>query len=437
MIGFIGLSHLGIVSSLATAAKGFETIGFDPAPGLCDHLGRGKFPVAEPGLEELFQSHRLRVRFSSDPAELGQCGLILVSLDVPTDAANRSDLAPLRELIDSVAGSIAPEATVVILCQVPPGFTRSLKTALVARGVRWAGNLFYQVETLIFGNAVERALHPERFIIGCDDPNAALPGNYATWLKAFECPFLPMRYESAELAKIAINLFLVSSVSTTNTLAELCEEIGADWSEIAPALHLDKRIGPHAYLTPGLGIAGGNLERDLITVKHLASEHGAEAGIVDAWFLNSRYRRDWAFRLVHELILFKKASATVAIWGLAYKSNTHSTKNSPSLGLIDDLAHIAKIAYDPQVRLDPTRFPRLQIAGSALEACRDADGLIVMTPWEEFAKIEPAIFKKSMKGNVVIDPFGRMDGTACFEAGLAYHRLGAPAAKALAELPLS
>src|SRR5439155_23632189 len=221
---------------------------FDHASGLCDQLNRGEFPIAEPGLDELYQSHKARIRFSGDAAELGRCDLIFVSLDVPTDTANRSDLEPLERLMDTVAGRIAPGATVVILCQVPPGFTRSLKTALLARGVEWAGRLFYQVETLIFGNAIERALRPERFIIGCADPKATLPGAYAEWLKAFGCPLLPMRYESAELAKIAINLFLVSTVSTTNALSEVCERIGADWSEVAPALRLDRRIGPHAYL---------------------------------------------------------------------------------------------------------------------------------------------------------------------------------------------
>ena len=324
--------------------------------------------------------------------------MIFVSLDVPTDTANRSDLEPLERLMDTVAGRIAPGATVVILCQVPPGFTRSLKTALLARGVEWAGRLFYQVETLIFGNAIERALRPERFIIGCADPKATLPGAYAEWLKAFGCPLLPMRYESAELAKIAINLFLVSTVSTTNALSEVCERIGADWSEVAPALRLDRRIGPHAYLAPGLGIAGGNLERDLVTVRNLAAEHGAEAGIVEAWLLDSRYRRDWALRKVQEGVLSQQDDAILAIWGLAYKPNTHSTKNSPALGLIEALPHVAKVAHDPLVRLDPAAYPRLQLANSALDACRGADALLVMTPWEEFAKIAPARIKDYMKG---------------------------------------
>jgi len=117
--------------------------------------------------------------------------------------------------------------------------------------------LFYQVETLIFGQAVERALAPERVIVGCRDPKAALPEPYSTYLKAFDCPILPMRYESAELSKISINVCLVASIGATNMMAELCEGIGADWSEIVPALRLDRRIGRHAYLAPGLGIAGG------------------------------------------------------------------------------------------------------------------------------------------------------------------------------------
>src|SRR6266536_3219602 len=118
MIGFIGLSQLGIVYSLATTAKGFEVLGFDPSSDLCDELNRGDFSVADPGLSELFQSHRSRIRFTSSAAKLAECDLAFVSLDVPTDQANRSDLAPLQKLMDSVAGHIGHDATVVILCQV-------------------------------------------------------------------------------------------------------------------------------------------------------------------------------------------------------------------------------------------------------------------------------------------------------------------------------
>src|SRR5262249_33391294 len=182
--------------------------------------------------------------------------------------------------------SLSPRALLVVLCQVPPGFTR---------GLPWSSErLFYQVETLVFGRAVERATRPERYIVGCAEPSKALPKVLATLLGAFGCPILPMRYESAELAKIAINCCLVASITTANTLAEISERIGAAWSEIVPALKFDARIGPGAYLAPGLGLAGGNLERDLATILGLSEAVGSEASVIRAFVANSRHRPDWA-----------------------------------------------------------------------------------------------------------------------------------------------
>src|SRR3546814_13393497 len=100
-----------------------------------------------------------------------------------------------------------------------------------------------------------------------------------------------MRDESAELAKISINMCLVSAVSTANTLAELCERVGADWREIVPALQLDRRIGPHAYLSAGLGISGGNLERDLATVIRFGDQYGSDVALVRAWPANRGHRQ--------------------------------------------------------------------------------------------------------------------------------------------------
>ncbi len=211
-----------------------------------------------------------------------------------------SDLSGIRKLIDQVAGALGPEAVLVVLCQVPPGFTRALTSVPHDR-------LYYQVETLVFGRAVERATEPERYIVGCADPAKPIDPRLRAVLEAFGCPILPMRYESAELAKISINMCLVASISVANTLAELCEAINADWSEIVPSLRLDRRIGQYSYLVPGLGIAGGNLERDLATVIRLADQHGTDAGVVRAWQANSRRRRDWAARAIRRMLVDQQA----------------------------------------------------------------------------------------------------------------------------------
>lgn len=418
-IGFAGLTHLGIASAVAAAARGFPVVAFDSDPTRIAALARGELPIIEPGLPDLLAQHRERLSFTATPADLRACSVVYVAPDVPTDDSGVSDLRPVRDLIGLVDSSLAAEATLVILSQVPPGFTRGLG--------RPPSQTFYQVETLVFGRAVERALHPERFIVGCADPAAALPGALAEFLEVFGCPILRMRFESAELAKISINTFLVASISAANTLAELCEHIGADWSEIVPALRLDRRIGPHAYLTPGLGLGGGNLERDLGTLCRLADANGTDAGVVRAWIANSRHRREWTLHQVHERVLARVPDPMLAVLGLAYKEDTASTKNSPALALLDALTPFAVRAYDPMVPARLELHPRLVPAPSALEACTGADALVIMTPWRQFRDLAPADVAARLRGRTVIDPYGVLPGDACRAAGLERVTLGAPA----------
>ncbi|MFZ5806239.1 MAG: nucleotide sugar dehydrogenase [Verrucomicrobiota bacterium] len=421
-IGFVGLSHLGINYSLATAAKGFNVVAYQPDKKLCAEMCKGKFPIEEPGLEELFLEHGKRMEFVENLKEISECPLVFVALDVKTDDSNHSDLEPLKNLIDEITPHLQKNSTLVILSQVTPGFMRKLVQTLRARKDFKAAHVYYQVETLIFGRAVERALHPERYIVGCENPQQEIPKEFHQWHESFQCPVLKMRYESAELAKLSINFFLVSSVSTTNTIAELCEKIGADWSEIAPALRLDARIGPKAYLKPGLGIAGGNLERDLVTFQKLAREHGTDFGIIDAWQRNSTYRRDWVLRELAKRVANFSHPPKLAIWGLAYKEDTHSIKNSAAIDLLKAIPNLEKCVYDPQVKLKEKDFSKTRQVTSALSACEGADILIVMTPWKEFKQIALADALKKMNSRIVLDPHGVFEQKQ--ESGLDYATLG-------------
>ncbi len=419
IIGYAGLTHLGLVSSLAAAAKGFETVGYDPDATLAGEVAAGRFRVVEPGLDELFATAAPRYAATAEVSALGRCDVVFIAVDVPTDVQSRSDVGPVRDLLARVAAVARPGASLVVLSQVHPGFTRAEQVRVERPG---GARLFYQVETLIFGRAVERAMEPERYMVGLADPAAPLPQALRQFLEAFGCPILPMRYESAELCKISINMFLVSSVSTTNMLAEVCEAIGADWREIAPALRLDRRIGPHAYLTPGLGIGGGNLTRDLVSVQALAAAHGTDAGIVGAWLSNSEHRRDWALRTLRAHGV-ERPGFVLGVWGLAYKEHTQFTKNSPALALIAALPGVAVRVYDPAVAASGTPSGVTRVA-SALDAARGVDLLAIMTPWPEFAGIDAGALAAAMRGRVVVDPFGVLAPGAAADAGLTLVRLG-------------
>jgi UDPglucose 6-dehydrogenase len=414
------MTHLGIVSSAATAARGCAVLAYDDDEDLIARLDRGELPIIEPGLNVLLAANRDRIEFGAVLRDLSRCDVVYIAADVPTDDEAQSDLAPIADLIERVSRHLRDDAVLVVLCQVPPGFTRRIASVPHAR-------LLYQVETLVFGRAVERALNPERFIVGCADPTRPLPAPYREVLDAFACPVLPMRYESAELAKISINCCLVASVTVANTLAELSESIGADWAEIVPALQLDQRIGPHGYLNPGLGIAGGNLERDLRTVLDLAAVTGADVGVVRAWIANSRHRRDWCWRVLRDHVLKPRRAAQIAVLGLAYKENTHSTKNSPAIALLTRLEAVEEVrirVHDPVV--SGATVPFATGCADPLACAAGADALVLATPWPEYRALRIEDLARVMAGRVLIDPFRLLNGEAATAAGFSYHALGMP-----------
>ena len=415
-VGFAGMTHLGLVSSAATADAGFKTICYDTDIGLIESLRKGNLPVREPHLDNLVAANSARLTFTSDQRALGDCNIVYISIDVPTDDEARSDLSVIDAQVQRVIPHLNATALLVILCQVPPGFTRSIKNIPLER-------LYCQVETLVFGRAVERAQKPERYIVGCAAPERPIDPRLQALFSAFSCPVLPMRYESAELAKIAINCCLVASIGVTNTLAELSEEIGADWNEIMPSLRLDARIGPKAYLSPGLGIAGGNLERDLQTVIGLARRHNTDSGMIVALLANSDHCKTWAARMARRLI---KPGATLAVWGLAYKENTHSTKNSPSLASISLLQDYKIAVHDPAVPITVVNHPDARATAEPLDALHNADLLMILTPWPQYREIAPNLIAESLKGLVVLDPFRVLDPSKSRSAGLDWHTLGVP-----------
>lgn len=397
-IGFVGMTHLGLVSGVAASQKGFKTICFDIDKTKINDLLSGNLPVSEPQLEDLVNSNSDHLVFTASPNDLAECDVIYVAPDVSTDDYGQSDLGILNNLLEIVYRVASLKVAIVILSQVPPGYTRS----------KWDGArpLYYQVETLIFGRAIERALFPERYIIGCANPGDPLPKDYQNFLDSYECPILPMRYESAELAKISINMFLVASVTTTNTLAELCEKIGANWSEISPALRLDKRIGPHAYLSPGLGISGGNLERDLATVCNYAKRYESDAGMVHAWIANSQHRKGWPVKQLGELINLQNAANVIGILGLAYKEDTHSTKNSPAIKAISNLQGVAIKVYDPIVVWKNDWHPNSLVTSNAQEVLVGINALMILTPWAEFKnEIFLNLIASQLKQTPIIDPY--------------------------------
>lgn len=394
VIGFAGLTHLGVNSLAAAAERGFDVVGFDENSTVVDALSAGRIDINENGLSDLLSNNNERINFCSDPDALKNCDILYISIDVPTDDNANSDLTPIENLIDLVLESIRDDTILVVLCQVPPGFTQKIQ--------KRHGKTYYQVETLIFGRAIERAMYPERYIIGCADPRN-IDARLLSFLEAYDCPILPMRFESAELCKTAINLLLAASVTTANTLADICERIGADWSEMVPSLRLDRRIGHYAYIETGLGLSGGNIERDLRTVQSLGIEYGANTTVIESYILHSDYRKLWLFEQFERYASGLNAPK-IGVLGLSYKENTHSIKNSPSVALLEKIqGHEIKV-YDPIVTSLPAANDVI-FCQNAYEAAAGVDILFINTAWEEFRSLDTVTLASSIIKGTIIDPY--------------------------------
>jgi UDPglucose 6-dehydrogenase len=394
-IGFVGMSHLGLNYAVATAKKNFKVICYDQNKETIKILNKKKSPIFEKDLEKNIKSNFLNLKFTNTLSDLKSCNIVYVSRDVDTKKTGESDIFGIKKLIKKTINFLDNKANLIVLCQVPPGFCRK---------INWPKNqLYYQVETLIFGQALERALCPERLIIGSNFKNTKINKSYLKLLKSFDCPILQMNYESAELAKISINMYLISTVTTTNVISEICEKIDANWDDISNSLKLDKRIGKYAYLSPGLGISGGNLERDLYTLNKLQLSSGLNNKFVLELGNKSSSRKMWITNILKEIkkkIRFKK----ITILGLAYKVGTHSIKNSPAIYLIRKMSNYKIKVFDPVVK--HLNFQQnITICNNAKDAIKDCDLLIVATPWSVFKKINYSFLKKNIRQKILIDPF--------------------------------
>jgi len=420
---FLGLSHLGVVSSIGWASLGDAVVAVDLDPEPVSRLRRGELPVLEPSLDALFAATRGRMTFATDVSLVRDAPLVVVARDVPTDSGNASDTSLVTALIDAAIPHLRDGVTLVVMSQVPPGFTRRLGEQIRSRRPELTFSLYYWIETLIFGNAVERFLKPERIMLGCADPTAPLPTALDARLARFQSTVFRLRYESAELTKTAINLYLCAAVTYANTLADLCEAVGADWSEMMAPLRLDRRIGPAAYIRPGLGIAGGNLERDLVTLRELCRSGGVDSAFIDTLIDYNSRRYQWVHRKLDAHVFSAVSRPVLAVWGLAYKRNTRSTKNSMALRVIGDLRDRADVrAWDPVVGAGDVDVP-VKVVGDAAEALDGADALLVLTDWPEFAT-PPAEALRRMRRRVVIDCVGIVDAKRTDLRGVTYVTMG-------------
>jgi UDPglucose 6-dehydrogenase len=422
-IGVIGTGYVGLVTAAGFAELGSDVWCIDIDRAKIEGLERGEIPIWEPGLEELVTRHRGRLHFSTDIADaLEHARLLFVAVGTPPTYSGDADLSAVFSVVDAMPPS--DRHALVMKSTVPCGTGASIKRRFETTGKE--GFRYVSCpEFLKEGSAVADFLQPDRVVVGDDGDWAgdAVVDLYAP----LDAPLVRTDTRSAEMIKLASNAFLATKISFINEIANVCDEVGADVTEVARGMGLDARIGPK-FLQAGIGFGGSCFPKDVTALKQLAGNSGYHFQLLNSVIeVNELQKR----RVIQKLQkhLGPLVGKRIAMLGLAFKPNTDDMREASSLvlsaRLLSDGAEIT--VYDPVAEGEARKLIHgVDFADSAMGAVEGADAVVLVTEWPEFGELDLEAVKAAMKGRLVMDGRNFLDPAKVRGAGLVYEGIGRP-----------
>ena len=445
-ISVIGCGYVGLVTGACFAEIGHHVTCTDNDESKIVTLRAGKLPIYEPHLDALVEKNirEGRLHFTSNAGEAVRSSeAVFICVGTPPLDNGDADLSA----IDNVARMIATEGggpkLVVEKSTVPAQTGQELKRALTVYS-RKTGSDFTVAsnpEFLREGTAVTDFLHPDRIVIGVDEQDAAkkLREIYAPILdRKFTCPahngkcpdsaapaFVVTTVNSAELIKHASNSFLALKISFANSLADMCDQLGADVQEVTAAVGMDPRIGPQ-FLQAGLGFGGFCLPKDVQAFVRLAERVGIDFTLLKAAEQVNKQRIDLLLAKARKALWVLKGKK-IALLGLAFKPNTDDIRFSPAVDaarrFLAEGAHLR--AYDPQAMEKTRKFlPEISFAKDPYELLKDADAAVLATEWAEFQRLDWKRVHNDMARPLLIDARNFLNPAEMKALGFEYYSFG-------------
>jgi UDPglucose 6-dehydrogenase len=417
-VGVVGVGWVGLVTAACFAELGHPVVARDIVAEKVESLSRGETTIHEPGLDDLLRRNAERLTFTTDMTELLEAArLLFVCVDTPPTYSGDADLGRVMSVVDELRGDSGH--ALVMKSTVPVGTGRKIQRELSDTAYASCP------EFLKEGSAIDDFLHPDRVVVGAD------PGNESA-AEAVEEIYAPLGGDrvrtdvsSAEMIKLASNTFLATKISFINEIANVCEEVGADVSEVARGMGLDDRIGPK-FLQAGLGFGGSCFGKDVSALRKLAANTGYHFQLLNAVVeVNELQKR----RVVHKLRehLGSLIGKRVALLGLSFKPNTDDMRDAASLVLAARLEGegVDVTAYDPVAKGRAKELlPAVEMAPSALEALDGAEAAVLVTEWPEFAELDWAAAAERMARPLIVDGRNFLDPEALRAAGFEYEGIG-------------
>jgi len=331
-----------------------------------------------------------------------RANFIFLTFDTPVDNQDKSNLSILYKVCDEIAKFAPKKFTLVVISQIPVGTSRKFKKYILSKNKNLSFDVVYNPENLRLGQALNGFIKPERVIVGLE--KNITKKKIEDLYSFIKSPKIYMDLDSAEMVKHAINSYLANSISFINEMASLCEATNVDVRDVVNGMKSDKRIGKYAFLSPGLGFAGGTLGRDIQVLRKIGRDSGVKTYLADAVIkINEDRKKILLKKIKKNFPSIKKIN--IGILGLTYKAGTSTLRRSMALEIVKELikngANVS--AFDPMINTKIEKIKELKVLNDPYKVANGSDLLILMTAWPEFRNLDFKRIKRIMRKPIIID----------------------------------
>jgi UDPglucose 6-dehydrogenase len=425
----IGTGYVGLVSGACLSEFGHNVVCVDKEQEKVAALRNGQIPIFEPRLDEVVATNARagRLTFETDVAKAVRgADAVFIAVGTPSRRGDgHADLSYVHAAAEEIARALDGYTVVITKSTVPVGTSREVETIIHRVRPDAEFDMASNPEFLREGSAVEDFRRPDRVVVGCDTDRARhVMREIYRPLYLHETPIVFTSRESSELIKYAANAFLATKITFINEMADLCEKVGADVQDVARGIGLDGRIG-NKFLHPGPGFGGSCFPKDTLALRKTAQDVGAPSRLVEAVVAVNDARKIAMSEKIEKAFDGVKGK-TVAILGLTFKPNTDDMRDAPSLVIVPDLqAKGATIrAFDPEGTKEARKLLNIELCKDAYDAIDGADGVVILTEWNEFRALDLPRAKALLKRPLMVDLRNIYKPEPMGQAGFTYVSVG-------------
>ena len=435
-ITVIGTGYVGLVTGTCLSDFGLNVLCIDQDEDKINKLNKGIIPIYEPGLQELVKKNysEKRLRFSTDIIYgIQNAEVVFIAVGTPPKEDGSADLDNVVKVAQTIAKHMNGPKVVVNKSTVPIGTARLVKKTIeeIKTGP-YPVDVVSNPEFLREGAAVYDFMHPDRVVVGADNPEAIeiMKQVYRVLFLNQKTPFLFTSPETAEAVKYVSNAFLAMKITFINELSELFEKTGINIVDVARGMGMDGRIGSK-FLNPGPGYGGSCFPKDTRALAKISRNYDVTLSLVEATIAANEKQKN---RMVEKIqkAMGSLQGKTVAVLGLAFKPETDDMRESPALTIIPELVNRGATikAYDPKA-IDEAEWrlegiPNLKLVDSPYEAASGAHALVILTEWNQFRSLNLDRLYKIMKEPIFIDLRNIYEPNMVRQLGFNYHSVGRP-----------